>query len=41
MAGGALGLVGQFIEVGRGLHGIPAGSQVFLVTEVDDAREGS
>jgi hypothetical protein len=41
MASAARGLVGQFLEVGQGFHGTPIGAQVFLVAEVDDAREGS
>jgi hypothetical protein len=41
MAGGALGPVGRFVVVGQGFHGIPAGSRVILVVEVDDARERS
>jgi hypothetical protein len=38
MAGGVLGLVCRFIVVGRGFHDVLAGSRVFLVAEVDDAR---
>jgi hypothetical protein len=41
MAGGARGLVGWFVQVSWGFHGVPVGSRVFLVTEVNDAREGS
>jgi hypothetical protein len=41
MANEAQGREGQFIEVGRGFHGVPVGSRVFRGTEVDDTQECS
>jgi hypothetical protein len=41
MGNRAQGREGRFIDVGRGYHGVPAGSRVFRGAEVDDTRECS
>jgi hypothetical protein len=41
MASGSQDREGQFVEISRGFHGVPAGSRVLRGTKVDDTQECS